>query len=172
MTTPHPDLIRAAGAALARAAIFDDRITDSDQARILAWAQAMEPFAITQPDALEAVTRHYQKPDADTIRVGDLIADAREIRRQRAEREKGSPEQLPPTPPDPQTGNLPIPTGGTPVWEAYEQHGAIGRVCPTCDAKPEESCINLATNMTRKIPCVARLKDPDRPRGPFGRTIC
>ena len=164
--TPTPDTIRTAGAALARAAIFDDRITDSDQARILAWAEAIEPHRISQPDVLAAVTAYYQRRGVDAIRPGDLIAAAREIRRQRAEREKGSPAALPAGPtPDPQLGGLPIGgANGKPVWEAYEQHDAITRICPACDAKPDESCINPSTGGTRRMPCVARLGDPNKPR--------
>ncbi|QOC56073.1 hypothetical protein SEA_CLOWN_75 [Gordonia phage Clown] len=159
--TVTDDDIRAAAAALARAEIFDDRVT-SDDARNLAWAEAMAPHGIDVADALAAVTAHYSKPGADTIRVGDVIAAARKIRAERAEREKG--EQVSQasaiTPPDNQLGGLPIAgADGKPIWSAYDEHGAIGLPCTTCDAQPDDACINLATGLTRKIPCMTRLRD-------------
>lgn len=158
--TPEPPpewAIEAAGAALARAEIFDDRMT-ADSARILAWAEALATYGITKPDAMAAVTAHYQRPAADTPKPGDIIAEARKIRGERAEREKGDVAALPPANPDPQLGGLPIVAAdGKPVWSAYEQHGAIDLACPTCKSKPDESCTNLATGMARKIPCTARI---------------
>ncbi|EAS0269327.1 hypothetical protein E7939_21790 [Salmonella enterica] len=157
MTTPSADAIRAAGTALARAEIFDDRVT-ADKARIAAWAEAMDPHGIDQADALEAVTAHYSAPGATTVRVGDVIAGARKVRRERAEREKG--EQAAIAGPDRQLGGLPIAgANGTPVWSAYEQHGAIDLPCRTCDAEPNDACVNTVTGQTRVIPCISRLAD-------------
>ncbi|QRY62714.1 hypothetical protein JVX90_00100 [Gordonia sp. PDNC005] len=150
--------ITAATAALGRAALFDDRITAGDTARIAAWAEAIEPFGIETPDALAAVTTHYQATNADTIRVGNLIAAARKIRGERAEREKGTQiaAQLPP--PDPQLAGLPIAgADGNPIWPAYEHYNAIEIPCTTCGAQPEEACTNPITQTARKIPCVTRV---------------
>lgn len=157
-TTPPPGwALAAAGAALARAEIFDDRVT-ADRERIIAWAEAITPHGIHADDAIKAVTAHYQQAGANTPKPGDIIAAARKIRGDRAEREKI--HDLPAlTPADPQSGGLPIGgTSGEPIWDAYEQHDAISRPCPTCQAQPDEACVNLATSMTRKIPCHARLK--------------
>ncbi|MCR8897280.1 hypothetical protein NWF34_10000 [Gordonia sp. GONU] len=160
MTTPSETAIRAAGTALARAEIFDDRVT-ADRPRITAWAEAMDPHGIDQVDAIAAVTAHYSAPGAQTIRVGDVIAAARKIRRERAEREKG--EQVAIAAPDSQLGGLPIAgADGTPIWSAYEQHDAITVPCRTCQAQPDEACVNLATKMTRKIPCTTRITDGTR----------
>ncbi|AMS03232.1 hypothetical protein PP487_gp73 [Gordonia phage Herod] len=157
MTAPSEMAIRAAGTALARAEIFDDRVT-ADTARIQAWAEAMEPHGLDQADAIAAVTAHYSAPGATTVRVGDVITAARKIRRERAEREKG--EQVAIAAPDGQLGGLPIgDADGTPIWPAYEQHDAITVPCRTCQAQPDEACVNLATQMTRKIPCTTRITD-------------
>ncbi|QTF81778.1 hypothetical protein SEA_BEEGEE_75 [Gordonia phage BeeGee] len=157
MTAPSETAIRAAGTALARAEIFDDRVT-ADTARIQAWAEAMEPHGLDQADAIAAVTAHYSAPGATTVRVGDVITAARKIRRERAEREKG--EQATIAAPDRQLGGLPIGgADGTPIWPAYEQHDAITVPCRTCQAQPDEACVNLATQMTRKIPCTSRITD-------------
>ncbi|AZV00720.1 hypothetical protein SEA_ENALISNAILO_68 [Gordonia phage EnalisNailo] len=157
MTAPSETAIRAAGTALARAEIFDDRVT-ADTARIQAWAEAMEPHGLDQADAIAAVTAHYSASNANTIRVGDVITAARKIRRERAEREKG--EQAAIAAPDRQLGGLPIgDADGTPIWPAYEQHDAITVPCRTCHAQPDEACVNLATQMTRKIPCTTRITD-------------
>lgn len=151
------DHIRAAAAAISRAQIFDDRVT-ADEHRIRAWAEAIQPFAIDQADACHAVTAHYQASGADTIKVGDVIALARKLRGERAEREKGEAVAAI-APPDPQLGGLPIGgADGTPVWSAYEQHDAISRPCPTCHAKPEEACVNASTGVARKLPCISRLR--------------
>ncbi|AOE44338.1 hypothetical protein SEA_EYRE_58 [Gordonia phage Eyre] len=163
MTTTTHDFeaaLLAAGTAIARAEIFDDRVT-SDQERIQAWAEAMAPHGIDKADALAAVTAHYTAPGADTIRVGDVIAAARKIRRERAERDKGEQvAQAAITGPDRQLGGLPIGNAdGEPIWDAYEEHDAIELACRTCQAKPREACVNLATHMTRKIPCLSRLAD-------------
>ncbi|WLP90238.1 hypothetical protein [Gordonia sp. NB41Y] len=163
MTNPPDWAIKAAGAALSRAEIFDDRVT-ADRARILAWAEALATYGIEQGDAIAAVTAHYQRAGADTPKPGDVIAEARKIRAERAEREKAEAMSALPTaavPPDRQLGGLPIANvDGEPIWDAYEEHGAISRICPTCDAQPNEGCVNLATGGDRKIPCVARLKAP------------
>lgn len=157
-TAPPPDwAIQAAGAALSRAEVFDDRVT-ADRARILVWAEAFTTYGIEQADAMAAVTAHYQQPNPNTPKPGDVIELARKIRRERAEREKVA--ELPAiAPPDPQFGDLPIDADGEPAWAAYEQHGAITRECRTCGAPVGHGCVNTATGNDRKIPCVARLLD-------------
>ena len=160
MTTTAPPpawAIQAAGAALARAEIFDDRMT-ADRARTLVWAEAFTTYGIEQADAMAAVTAHYQQPNPNTPKPGDVIELARKIRRERAEREKVA--ELPAiAAPDPQSNDLPIPTDGEPVWSAYEQHGAIDLDCRTCGAPPNEGCVNTTTGLDRRIPCVSRLID-------------
>ena len=155
----HPHTVRMAAAALSRAALFDDRITEGDSARIAAWAEAMEPHQLQPPDVLAAVTAHYQPAGVDTIRVGDVIQGARAIRRDRAEREKAAEihEASVITPPNPAIGGLPIPTDGKPVWAAYDVNDAITRTCDRCKAQPNEACWNPVTRQTSKIPCLIRM---------------
>lgn len=155
---PSADTIRAIGLVIARAACFDDRITDGDANRIRAWSEAVEPYRFDQADLLAAVTLHYQG-SGDTMRVNDLIALTRKIRGERAEAEKGVDPAAALPPGDPQTGGLPIRTEGRPVWAAYEHFDAITRECPTCGAQPEESCVNRINNQTRRIPCLSRMRD-------------
>ncbi|MGC5249630.1 hypothetical protein ACPXB3_22230 [Gordonia sp. DT219] len=158
---PPPEwAIKAVAAALSRAEIYDDRVT-SDRARIIAWAESFTRYGIEQADAIAGVVAHYDQPGAQTPKPGDIIELARKVRRERAEREKADEvASLPPAaPPDPQLAGLPIAgADGEPIWNAYEQHDAILRTCPTCKAEPETACVNLATNMVRKIPCAARMK--------------
>lgn len=163
MTTPlTEDVVRAAAAALSRAEIHDDRIT-SDRNRIEAWAESMTTYACNDTAiACRAVDAHYSQADAPAIKVGDVIAAYRKIRGETAEREKGEAIATLPAPPapDPQIGGLPIAgADGEPVWHAYEHaYNAISYPCPTCQAQPNESCVNPITGRTRKIPCLARVK--------------
>ncbi|AVL98911.1 hypothetical protein C6V83_00065 [Gordonia iterans] len=165
MTTP-PTLteavVRAAGAALSRAEIHDDRIT-VDRNRIETWAASMQTYACDDPAiACRAADTHYSQPNAPAIKVGDLIAAYRKIRGEQAEREKGDAIAALPAPPapDPQLGGLPIGAAdGQPIWHAYEHaYNAIRHACPTCEAQPEESCVNAINGRTRKIPCTARVQ--------------
>ncbi len=147
--------IRAAAAAIGRAALFDDRITDGDPARIAAWAEALQPFGLDVADLLDGVTRHYQAENAPTIKVGDLIASSRELRRQRAEREKGTPEP----PKNPAIAGLPIASSdGKPIADAYAINGAISRECPRCESPAGQPCWNHVTEKDRKIPCLERTR--------------
>lgn len=154
--------IRAAAAALSRAEIHDDRIT-SDRNRIQAWAESMTTYACDDTAiACRAVDAHYSQTAAPAIKVGDVIAAYRKIRGEQAEREKGEAiAALPaPPPPDPQLGGLPIAAAdGQPIWHAYEHaYNAHRHPCPTCNAQPEEACINPINNHTRKIPCTSRVR--------------
>lgn len=150
-----PDTIRAAGAAIGRASLFDDRITDADAGRISAWAEALDPFGFDQQDLLAGVTKYYQAENAPTIKVGDLIATARELRRMRAEREKG----VPAPPPNHAIAGLPIASAdGKPIAEAYAISGAISIRCPRCESEPGTPCWNPASKQDRKIPCLDRIR--------------
>lgn len=155
MINASEDTVRGITAVLGRASLFDDRITAGDAARIAAWSEAVESYRFDQADLLAAVTAHYQG-SSETMRVNDLIAASRKIRGERAEQEKA--RDLPEVaPPDPQSMGLALHTTGDPIWKAYDQHSAIDLPCETCSAGEHEACVNLATNMTRRIPCVSRL---------------
>lgn len=150
------DTVRAAAAAIGRAALFDDRITDGDPARIAAWAEALEPFGFDQGDLLAGVTKHYQAENAASIKVGDLIGSSRELRRQRAEREKG----VPAPPPNGGMAGLPIASSdGKPIAAAYAINGAINHECPRCQSEAGTACWNPTTKSDRKIPCLERIQN-------------
>ncbi|MGW6658907.1 hypothetical protein [Rhodococcus sp. NPDC055024] len=72
--------IVAVAAALGRAALFDDKITADDKARIAAWSEALDPFGIDQATMLNAVTAYYRDPRDRSITVGELTRIARDIR--------------------------------------------------------------------------------------------
>lgn len=44
-----------------------------------------------------------------------------------------------------------------PIRAAYEQTGAIRRVCPMCDAGPGQWCIDQRGRL-RRVPCVLRTR--------------
>ena len=155
MTITDAD-IQCATAALGRAEIFDDRVT-ADKHRIRAWAEALAPFGFDTPTILAAITAHYQRPGVDTPKPGDVIAAARKIRAEAAEREKGTQIGGAIAAPDPQLGGLPIGgANGEPVWAAYDQWDAAKLTCPHCGAEPDHACRNPITDGPRKIPCAAR----------------
>lgn len=142
---PAADDIRAVAAAISRAEIHDDRMT-ADHTRIQVWAEATCIHGVTDTaTACQAVDAHYTRPGADTMRVGDLIANYRRLRA--LEGEEAKAREL-------TSGGMA--TSGDPVWDAYEHYGAIDRECPTCGAGVRESCTNGV--LTRRIPCAARQK--------------
>lgn len=76
--------IIAVTCALGRAALFDDRITAGDEARIAAWSEALDQYGIDQATMLNAVTAFYREPRDRSISVGDLARTARDIRQHEA----------------------------------------------------------------------------------------
>ena len=155
----RPETVRAVAAAISRAEIHDDRMT-SDPNRITTWSETCEPHGVDDTSlACRAVDEHYTRVDADTLRCGAFIGAYRKLRALDGEEAKADEiHQLPSAAGDPQFGNLPIRTEGKPVWAAYEQFDAITRECPTCGARPEESCVNRVNNQTRRLPCLRRMK--------------
>lgn len=90
MTTPAE-----AAAVLAKCACFDPVFSRPDAALATGWAEAFGRYDLELPDLLEAVTRHYCE-SADRAMPVHLIRHARELRRDRAEREKAHQAALPP----------------------------------------------------------------------------
>lgn len=89
-----PATIRAVATALGRARLFDDKLGGSDEGRIAAWAEAVEPHALSQADMLQAVTDFYSSNDGGrTMQVSDLIRHARNLRRDRAQAESDAERQ-------------------------------------------------------------------------------
>lgn len=146
--------------ATARAALYDPKFSNPDNAMIGAWAEAIKPHALETDDVLDAVTNHYRDHDR-TLMVADVIRRARQLRRDRQLREASSDRvaSLPSAPPNPALGGLPIPTDGRPVDAAYQVNNAIDRTCPHCAAPPDHYCRNQLTKQTSKIPCLRRMKD-------------
>ena len=153
MTTPPPTeaTVRAVAAAISRAEIHDDRMT-SDPARLRAWADTCQPHGITDTSlACRAVDTHYTQPGAQTVRVGDFITTYRRLRVADGEADKGN--QL-------SAGTGGIARDGEPVWDAYDQHGAINRLCTACGAASMEACVR--NGRTQRIPCASRLSRKGR----------
>lgn len=156
-----PETVRAVGNAIGRAALFDDRITEGDSARIAAWAEAVERHNLDPTDLLDAVTSYYSTPRDRAILVGDLIQHARNARQDRAQRDNTATAAAGAiTPPDPQLAGLPIDgANGRAIPAAYDINSAIDRDCPTCKAPADHWCVNLLDRTrTRKIPCLKRMK--------------
>lgn len=152
--------IRAAGAALGRARLHDDRVTSDDAGRVAVWAEAFQPYAIKPHEALNAVTSYYSEPRDRVIGTGDVIRIVRNSRQDIAQRDTVADAAGELTPPDPQLGGLPIDgANGRAIPAAYEINNAIDRDCPTCKAPADHWCVNLIDRTcTRKIPCLKRMK--------------
>ncbi|SUA72620.1 Uncharacterised protein [Nocardia otitidiscaviarum] len=151
--------MRAAAAAWSRARIYDDKLGEVDAARLAAWAESVQRWELTAPDLLEGVIRHYESnTEGRTIGIGDLLHHAREVRRQRAEREKAVEvrEGAAVLPAGSRYAGLPINATGNPVRAAYDINGAVERCCPKCGAAIGDPCI-AKTGLGQKIPCLARM---------------
>ncbi|MBF6328751.1 hypothetical protein [Nocardia transvalensis] len=92
MTTPAE-----ASQVLAKCAAFDPTFSKPDIALAHGWAEAFTRYDLALADLLEAVTRHYCE-SADRAMPKHLIHHARELRRDRAEREKAHLAALPAPP--------------------------------------------------------------------------
>lgn len=86
MTTPTE-----AAQVLAKCACFDPMFSKPDPALAAGWADAFSVYKLELPDLLDAVTKHYIE-SADRAMPSHIIKHARDIRRDRAEREAASPE--------------------------------------------------------------------------------
>jgi hypothetical protein len=69
------------------AALLDDRLGHTDDARVAAWAEQIERHKLTKSDLLDGVQAFYDSPSERAIQVGDLIHHSRKVRRDRNERE-------------------------------------------------------------------------------------
>lgn len=135
------------------------------EADIVAWHAVIGdlPKAL----ALEAVVLHH-KTNSDRIKPAHLIGIAKQIRRDRAERENADAEARSAFEDNRDhrlgiggnkaLGGLPIPTIGQPVWPAYEVNDAINRACPHCGVQPNDACVDLSSTRPTRMPCLARLK--------------
>lgn len=87
MINATPNTIRAVAEAMQLAALLDDRLGHTDDARVAAWAEQIERHKLGQPDLLDGVQAFYDSPSERPLQVGDLIHHSRKIRRDRNERE-------------------------------------------------------------------------------------
>ncbi|MEV0247927.1 hypothetical protein AB0H76_15145 [Nocardia sp. NPDC050712] len=134
------------------------------EADIIAWHAVIGDLDKTL--ALEAVVVHH-KTNTDRIKPAHLIGIAKQIRRDRAERENADAEaraafedhrdQRLGIGGNKALGGLPIPTIGQPVWPAYEVNDAINRPCPHCRAQANDACVDPSNSRPTRMPCLARL---------------
>ena len=134
-----PQQLSDTGLIIGRAALFDNRFSEADIGRGGAWAEALAPYNLELPDALNAVTVHYRNEPLRMIMPADVIRIAREIRIDRAQREPAVDRELRQlqhdvkhglVQGDAQLGGLPIGgADGKPVPGAYAVNNAIEHVC-------------------------------------------
>lgn len=87
MIDAAPHTIRAVAESLQLAALLDDRLGHTDDARIAAWAEQIHRHQLERGDLLNGVQAFYDTPSERAIQVGDLIHHARRERRDRNDRE-------------------------------------------------------------------------------------
>lgn len=150
--------MRGAAAAWSRARIHDDKLGDPDTARLAVWAESIERWKLDAPDLLLGVDLFYEgNTTGRTIAIGDLLHHAREVRRQRAERDKAAEVHAAALPAGESWGGIPGATG-RPIWDAYDVDEAIARPCPRCHAQVNDACVT-ARGTAQKVPCLSRLLD-------------
>lgn len=91
MNTPTQTEIETAAIILGKIATADQWAAKPDAAMAITWAECFKVHNLQRPDLLEAVIRYFADDSRDkTNRTlpSDIIKPARELRRQRGEREK------------------------------------------------------------------------------------
>jgi hypothetical protein len=84
---PSAASIAATTEVLELASLLDHRIPRPDKARILAWAKQVDRHRLGRDDLLDAVQAFYDRPSAQPVSVGDVVAGAKRIKRDRLDRE-------------------------------------------------------------------------------------
>jgi hypothetical protein len=79
--------LRAVSEVLKLAAILDDRAPAADKTRIAAWAEKVHKHRLQRDDLLDGLQAFYDEPRDRAIGIGDLLAHARRIKRDRLDRE-------------------------------------------------------------------------------------
>lgn len=82
-----PETIRAITRVFELAAILDDRVSQPDKARIVAWAEQVQRHNLTETDLLNGLQAYYDSPSERAIQIGDLIHHARYARQNRLDKE-------------------------------------------------------------------------------------
>jgi hypothetical protein len=80
--------LRTAAEALKLAAILDDRAPAADKPRVIAWAEKLHDHQLVRCDVLDGLQAFYDSPSERAIQIGDLVHHARQVRRDRNEREE------------------------------------------------------------------------------------
>ncbi|UYL87731.1 helicase loader [Gordonia phage Shivanishola] len=153
------ETVEAAEKAWQTARFIDDRLGQPDPNRLRMWVDMFSRTNVHPDEAVESVKAWYAVGGRDrVIQPGDICAGVRDLRRAAIERDHAaSLAAQPAVATDPQLG-IPIAgADGEPIWPAYDVDDAGNYTCDTCHAEPDQACVNLATNMTRKIPCASRL---------------
>lgn len=149
-----PETIRGVAAALGLARMIDDRVGPADEGRIGAWAELVEPHKLIEDDLLEGVKVFYRNNQkAQMIQVGDLIACAREVRRERnatetveeqTEREKRLEAKVADA--AEAIGRLKAVPDEEPKYKR-RQNTVLTVACPWCKARPNSRCMIPGTDL-------------------------
>lgn len=81
------DDLRNIAEVLKMAAILDDRAPAADKPRIAAWAEKAHTHRLGRDELLDALQAFYDRPQERAVGIGDLVAEARRIKRDRLDRE-------------------------------------------------------------------------------------
>jgi hypothetical protein len=87
---PSAASIAATTEVLELASLLDHRVPTPDKARVLAWAKQIDRHDLERDDMLDATQGFYDQPSMSPISVGDVIAGARRIKRDRLSREEAA----------------------------------------------------------------------------------
>lgn len=149
-------------AVLARAAIFDQRVTRPNPTVTTAWTDEFNKHDLELPDLLAGVSAYYEIGRDRVIQPGDVIRAARDLRQRRAliENTQQARAALPAGQP-PALDGPGLNAVGRPIDAAYEINDAGHLACRTCDAQPGQYCEH-PDGRTMRIPHVARLADARR----------
>lgn len=142
---------------IARAAIFDQRISKPSNTVIGGWADEFNKHDLELHDLLAGVSAYYEIGRERVIQPGDVIRAARDIRQRRAQVENAQAARALPAGQPPQWDGTVPNADGTPVTAAYEIDGALDRRCGKCNAQPGHWCTSPA-GRDQKIPHLARLR--------------
>ena len=173
-----PQQLSDTGLIIGRAALFDNRFSEADIGRGGAWAEALAPYNLELPDALNAVTVHYRNEPLRMIMPADVIRIAREIRIDRAQREPAVDRELRQLQHDVKHGLVRVMRSWRltdrrcrrePVPGAYAVNNAIEHVCPLCGADEYQAARTRFPGWERKMPCLPRLKIEAEPNPKYAK---
>ena len=88
------DYESVARAVLAKCAASDPWFPNPSTSTVYAWAEHFRSNQLSREDCLEGVRLFYQDPGHDKVKIGDIVAKAREVRRDRAQRTPNTEESV------------------------------------------------------------------------------